>query len=163
MIETEVGLNQTIELMAGQYRALAALHREVAPLSVANYRVLAEGPLEEIRRFQTDIADYLQIPTPRTLQDFKALAVVQIARDRFSQCPDWITFFHEVLGVDGIARRLFSTPGELAEFERSASYAEVQSMLAGLQASSGSPTTAATAPTGHVPSNPSPDAAHGKV
>jgi len=57
----------------------------------------------------------------------------RIAAGMFQQQPDWITFFREVLGVDGLVRRLFTTPEELAEFERSEEYAEIQQMLARLR------------------------------
>jgi predicted HicB family RNase H-like nuclease len=51
----------------------------------------------------------------------------------FQQQPDWITFFREVLGVDGLVRRLFASPEELAAFEKTAQYAEIQHMLARLR------------------------------
>ena len=49
MIQTEAGLHQTIEILADMYEALADLHRRVAPQNFANYLILAEGPIEEIR------------------------------------------------------------------------------------------------------------------
>jgi hypothetical protein len=61
MIETETGLRQTIEVMAGQYRALAALHRDIAPLNFQNYLLMAQGPIDYIRQFQREIHEYLGI------------------------------------------------------------------------------------------------------
>jgi len=61
----------------------------------------------------------------------------RIASEMFQQQPDWITFFREVLGVDGLLRKLFSTPEELANFERTEQYAEIQSMLAKLRERTG--------------------------
>jgi len=57
----------------------------------------------------------------------------RIAAEMFQQQPDWITFFREVLGVDGLVRRLFSTPEELAAFEKTTQYSEIQQMLARLR------------------------------
>jgi predicted HicB family RNase H-like nuclease len=57
----------------------------------------------------------------------------RISAEMFAQRPDWITFFREVLGVDGLVRRLYSTPEELAAFERTDEYAAIQRMLAELR------------------------------
>jgi predicted HicB family RNase H-like nuclease len=62
----------------------------------------------------------------------------RIASGMFSQQPDWIAFFREVLGVDGLLRKLFPTPEELAEFEKTEEYAEIQLMLAKLRERTGS-------------------------
>jgi hypothetical protein len=61
MIHSEVGLKQTIDLLAGQYHALASLHRDIAPQNHANFLVLAEGPIEQIQRLQQEINEYLGI------------------------------------------------------------------------------------------------------
>jgi predicted HicB family RNase H-like nuclease len=55
----------------------------------------------------------------------------------YQQQPDWITFFREVLGVDGIIRKLFSSAEDLAAFEKTEEYAEIQQMLARLRERSG--------------------------
>jgi predicted HicB family RNase H-like nuclease len=47
--------------------------------------------------------------------------------------PDWVTFFREVLGVDGIVRQTYRTPEALAEFEKTTQYTEIQDMLAKLR------------------------------
>jgi predicted HicB family RNase H-like nuclease len=57
----------------------------------------------------------------------------RVANEMFSHQPDWITFFREVLGVDGLLRKLFATPEELAAFEKTAEYTEIQQMLARLR------------------------------
>lgn len=61
----------------------------------------------------------------------------RIADTMFQQQPDWVTFFREVMGVDGIVRKLFPTPEELTEFEKTAEYAEIQAMVAKLREKSG--------------------------
>ncbi len=59
--------------------------------------------------------------------------VLQFAQRLFNQQPDWVTFFREVLGIDGLARRTFASFDELTTFERSEEYAEVQRMLVKLR------------------------------
>ena len=51
----------------------------------------------------------------------------------FSSTPDWVTFFREILGAEGLVRRTFRTPEALAEFERSEAYAEILRMLTRLR------------------------------
>jgi len=46
---------------------------------------------------------------------------------------DWVTFFRQVLGVEGIVRKAFPGLDELNEFEKSQQYAEIQRMLVKLR------------------------------
>ena len=59
--------------------------------------------------------------------------VFRVANDLYSQGPDWVTFFREVLGLDGLVRRSYSSPEELAHFEQSEEYQQIQQMLAKLR------------------------------
>ena len=45
----------------------------------------------------------------------------------------WTTFFRELLGPEGLIRKLFPAPEELARFERTESYQRIQEMLATLR------------------------------
>jgi predicted HicB family RNase H-like nuclease len=74
--------------------------------------------------------------TPAAHEDRKQTAQ-RIAAEMFSHTPDWITFFREVLGVDGLIRRLFANADDLAAFEKTAEYAEIQNMLARLRERTG--------------------------
>src|SRR5262245_59225105 len=58
MITSDDQLTQAIEQVGRMYRALAALKREVSPVSPRNFGLLAEGPLEEIRRLEEAIDAY---------------------------------------------------------------------------------------------------------
>jgi predicted HicB family RNase H-like nuclease len=78
----------------------------------------------------------LAVETPVAHEDRKVTAR-RIASTMFHQQPDWITFFREVLGVDGLLRKLFATPEELAAFEKTDEYNEIQLMLAKLRERSG--------------------------
>ena len=51
----------------------------------------------------------------------------------FQRDPDWVTFFREVLGIDGVVRRMFPNFEQLTEFERSEEYAAIQRMLVRLR------------------------------
>ena len=75
----------------------------------------------------------LAVATPAVPHEDRKNTAQRIAAEMFQQQPDWITFFREVLGVDGLIRKLFSTPEELAAFEKTPQYAEIQQMLARLR------------------------------
>ena len=60
--------------------------------------------------------------------------VVRVASQLYQQEPDWVTFFREILGVDGIVRKIYPTAESLAKFEQTPEYAEIQTMLAKLRA-----------------------------
>jgi hypothetical protein len=59
--------------------------------------------------------------------------VLQAAETRYRQSPDWVTFFREVLGVEGTVRRTFPTFDELTAFEQSEQYEKIQKMLVKLR------------------------------
>jgi len=75
----------------------------------------------------------MAVATPVHPQEDRTHTAQWIAAEMFQQQPDWITFFREVLGVDGLVQRLFATPEELASFEKTAEYGEIQQMLARLR------------------------------
>ena len=59
--------------------------------------------------------------------------VFRIADEIYRQRPSWVTFFREVLGVDGIVRQVYNSPENLAQFEQTAEYQKIQQMLAKLR------------------------------
>ena len=59
--------------------------------------------------------------------------VLDVAEQLFRQEPDWVTFFREVLGVEGAIRKSFPTLEALADFERSEEFAAIQKMLVKLR------------------------------
>ncbi|MEY3203785.1 MAG: hypothetical protein RLZZ21_116, partial [Planctomycetota bacterium] len=58
-----------------------------------------------------------------------ATAVLQVAERLYGMNPEWVVFFREVLGVDGIVRRTFTDPDALLRFECSPHYARIREML----------------------------------
>jgi hypothetical protein len=59
MIENELQLKQAIEQIQGLCRAIDALRADIFPKNPRNFAILAEGPVDEIRKLQTDIDDYV--------------------------------------------------------------------------------------------------------
>lgn len=63
----------------------------------------------------------------------KRQEVYRIAHELFNQSPDWVTFFREVLGLEGVVRQAYPSPEDIAEFEQTREYNQIQSMLAKLR------------------------------
>jgi hypothetical protein len=63
----EAILEQTVEQLELMTKALASLRREHLPSRAKTFAILAEGPLEEIRRLQLEIeqltAEFATAPT----------------------------------------------------------------------------------------------------
>ena len=59
--------------------------------------------------------------------------VLGVASALYDSNPDWIVFFREVLGIEGIIRQVYRTPEDLAAFERTEEYAEIKQMLSELR------------------------------
>ena len=72
-------------------------------------------------------------PVDQITGESREKAALRIAEDHFNRAPDWVTFFREVLGVDGVIRRSFKDQEDLEAFERSEEYSQIQQMLAKLR------------------------------
>ncbi len=74
---------------------------------------------------------------PQPIEEIQETAreIVRFARRLHTTTPDWESFFREVLGLAGIARRLCPTEEKLAQFEQTAAYLEIQELLADLRQS----------------------------
>ena len=59
MITTEAQLQQAIEQIQGLCQALDSLRRDILPKNPRNFAIMAEGPVDEIRKLQADIDAYL--------------------------------------------------------------------------------------------------------
>jgi hypothetical protein len=59
MIQTEAQLHQAIEQIENLCGAVEALRKDTFPQNPRNFAVLAEGPVDEIRKLQSLIDDYL--------------------------------------------------------------------------------------------------------
>jgi hypothetical protein len=58
MIENDAQLGQALEVMGLMYRALANLRKDVLPKSRQWFNLMAEGPVDEIRKLQKEIDVY---------------------------------------------------------------------------------------------------------
>jgi hypothetical protein len=67
----------------------------------------------------------------------RPLEAVRIASELFLQRPDWVTFFREVFGVDGLITRLYPEVAERHRFMETDAYYELQAMLGKLRAHGG--------------------------
>src|SRR5688572_1305867 len=63
----------------------------------------------------------------------KYLEILQSARQLYETEPDWVTFFREVMGVDGIVRRTFTRLEDLTAFEKSPEFEQIQKWLVKLR------------------------------
>jgi predicted HicB family RNase H-like nuclease len=80
----------------------------------------------------------LEASTPTTVSSESRLTSLQRQiTEAYKRHQDWINFFREVLGTDGIVRRMYPTAEELAEFEKTEEYAAIQQMLTKLRERSG--------------------------
>jgi len=59
MIENDEQLRQASEAIGDLYQALASYRCKILPVNPRNYRMIAQGPLDEIRKIQADIDSYL--------------------------------------------------------------------------------------------------------
>lgn len=64
--------------------------------------------------------------------------VLGAARQLAERDLDWVTFFREVLGIEGLVRKAFPTFDELTEFEKSDEFDAIQHMLVKLREKKGS-------------------------
>ncbi|MEI7862725.1 MAG: toxin-antitoxin system HicB family antitoxin [Planctomycetota bacterium] len=68
-------------------------------------------------------------PSPADLLHQRELAVLQVAERLHAMNPEWVVYFREVLGVEGVVRRTFREAEELVRFECSPHYARIREML----------------------------------
>jgi hypothetical protein len=58
MIKDERELHQSLEQLGRMYQALAALRAEVLPKDPALFRVMAEGPIDQIDELTREIREF---------------------------------------------------------------------------------------------------------
>lgn len=59
-IKNEAQLQQAIEQIQVLCRAIESLRMDIFPKNPRNFAIMAEGPVDEIRKLQSDIDNYLQ-------------------------------------------------------------------------------------------------------
>ena len=63
----------------------------------------------------------------------KCQEVLRVAEKLFDQDPDWVTFFREVLGIDGVVRKAYPSFEELTAFEKTEEFDRIQKMVVRLR------------------------------
>jgi predicted HicB family RNase H-like nuclease len=82
------------------------------------------------RKFRTTWKETIAVLTQSTE---KYQPILQSARQLFESEPDWVTFFREILGVDGVVRRQFTRLEDLTAFEKSPEFEQIQKWLVKLR------------------------------
>lgn len=67
--------------------------------------------------------------TPVLSSEERCQTVCRVANETYGRTKDWVVFFREILGVNGLVRRLYPTAEELAAFEKTTEYADIQKMV----------------------------------
>lgn len=73
--------------------------------------------------------------TNLTLEEFKQRSqqVLETAKRLYATKPDWVTFFRDILGLEGAARSTFVLQGEFLQFEQTKEHEEIKTMVANLR------------------------------
>lgn len=67
------------------------------------------------------------------MSDEKRREVLQVAQVLFEQTPDWVTFFRELLGLEGAVRTAYPDARDRDAFEQSEEYRQIEGMLGKLR------------------------------
>ncbi len=59
--------------------------------------------------------------------------VLRLAQEAFAMTGSWIVFYREMLGIDGVVRKLFPDSDQLRYFETQPEFAELQEMVAAMR------------------------------
>jgi hypothetical protein len=70
----------------------------------------------------------LSLPIEERGEEVRRLAI-----EAFPQCDNWVTFYREILGVEGIVRKLFPSLENQSVWEECAAFAEIHTMLSALR------------------------------
>ncbi|MFM7035942.1 MAG: hypothetical protein ACKOYJ_12300 [Planctomycetia bacterium] len=76
-----------------------------------------------------------QQTTPISLERKAAKTVLETAERLHALESDWLVFFREVLGADGVIRKTFSDAEAMIRFECTPEYARIKEMLEELRSS----------------------------
>jgi predicted HicB family RNase H-like nuclease len=82
------------------------------------------------RIFRTTWKETIAVLTQSTE---KYQQILQTASQLYNSEPDWVTFFREILGVDGIVRRHFTRLEDLTAFEKSPEFEQIQKWVVKLR------------------------------
>ena len=72
-------------------------------------------------------------------ETYNQKVVHQKAYELFSKSPDWVIFYRDILGLNGLVRKYFPSKEAMTQFEQTESYAAIQQMLTKLRERSRAP------------------------
>ncbi|QDT06111.1 hypothetical protein K227x_45180 [Rubripirellula lacrimiformis] len=75
----------------------------------------------------------LHQPRPGLPAEQRGRAVMDIAEQAFAKTGNWVVFYREILGKDGVVHQSFPDAAEYADFQKGPQYAELQEMVAALR------------------------------
>ncbi len=64
----------------------------------------------------------------------RADEVIRLAEEAFPKTGKWVLFYREILGADGVARKLFPTAAAMREFEQTPQFEQLLEMTAAMRA-----------------------------
>lgn len=120
----------TTETLTGQNRLATTAGFGASPHQAPTTHPSVDGNAGEARNFVR-----LNLPAINTQLpvEQRAAEVRRLAIEAFPQCDNWVLFYREVFGVDGVIRKLFATVDELKVWESSPEFYETHEMLAALR------------------------------
>ena len=77
----------------------------------------------------------LQLSSPNTGLPIeqRGREVLRLAEEAFAKTGSWVVFYREMLGVDGVVRKLFQDNDEMRYFETTSEFVELQEMIAAVR------------------------------
>lgn len=78
-------------------------------------------------------APVLAVPSDDLTDQEKAIEILKMAGDAFASNGNWVVFYRDMLGVNGVARRAFNTEAKFEQFQKTPQFAELQEMVAALR------------------------------
>jgi predicted HicB family RNase H-like nuclease len=75
----------------------------------------------------------LSPPHCAPVADSRGREVLRVAQEAFAKTGNWVVFYREILGTEGVVRRLFPDPDQRRQFENSEAFAELQEMVAAMR------------------------------
>ncbi len=63
----------------------------------------------------------------------KKFEIYRKADEMYREGPDWVSFFRQILGVNGLMRTAFTDPAHLAAFKQTTEYTSILEMVAKLR------------------------------
>lgn len=75
----------------------------------------------------------LSPPNGKLSVEQKRQEALRLAQEAFAKTGSWVVFYRELLGAEGVVRKLFTNPTEMRAFEESSEFAELQEMVAAMR------------------------------